>query len=261
MKAINNNLRCAITLLLTVAGSECVAQSNDFMVAIGAEHSSGDYGGDRTIEDFYVPVTFAYLGESLSVGLTVPYLSIRAPSGTTTTGNDGEIIVGEGEYRSEKGLGDIIARLTFLDVYRNDSLDIAVDVGAKVKFGTADEEKGLGSGETDYSLQSNIYKYFDGYYLMGTLGYKMRGEPDGLNVDDVWFGSVGAVFRYSIKTNVGVAFDYRQSSFENTDDIRELSLFVSHRAKQSWGVSAYTFVGMSDSSPDLGAGASYKYYF
>lgn len=261
MKTKNNSLRYAIALLSTFAGSECVAQSNDFIVAIGAEHSSGDYGGDRTIEDLYVPVTFGYLGESLSVGLTVPYISIRAPSGTTTTGNDGEIIVGEGEYRTEKGLGDIIARFTFLDVYRNDRLDVAVDIGAKVKFGSADETKGLGSGETDYSLQSNIYKYFDGYYLMGTLGYKMRGEPEGLNVDDVWFGSVGAVFRYSIKTKVGIAFDYRQSSFESTDDIREVSLFVSHRAKESWGLSAYTFVGMSDSSPDLGAGASYKYYF
>ncbi|AEP30081.1 hypothetical protein [Brumicola nitratireducens] len=261
MKTRHDTLRYAMTLLLTITGTECVAQSNDFVVAIGAEHSSGDYGGDRTIEDLYVPITFGYQGESLGVGLTVPYLSVRAPSGTTLTGNDGEIIVGEGEYRTEKGLGDIIARITFFDVYQNDRLGIAVDFGAKVKLGTADEEKGLGSGKTDYSVQSNIYKYYDSYYLTGTLGYKIRGEPEGLNVDNVWFGSIGAVFRYSIQTKLGIAFDYRQSSFEDTEDIREVSLFVSHRGKGSWGLSAYTFVGFSDSSPDLGAGLSYKHYY
>lgn len=261
MKISQNTLRYAMALTFTIAGAECAAQSNDFMVAIGAEHSSGDYGGDRTIEDLYVPITFGYQGESLSLGLTVPYLSVRAPSGTTIIGNDGEIIVGEGEYRTEKGLGDIIARVTFFDVYQNDKLDISVDVGAKVKLGTADDDKGLGSGKTDYSLQSNIYKYFDSYYLTGSLGYKIRGEPEGLNVDNIWFGSVGAIFRYSTQTKVGVAFDYRQSSFEDTDDIRELSLFVSHKGKKAWGISAYTFVGLSDSSSDLGAGVSYRYYF
>lgn len=261
MNSLQNSFKVALAVAL-VCGSTCsLATDNNLIFSTGADYSNGDYGGDQTIEEWYVPVTLKYVGDTMSYGVTIPYLSVRAPKGTVVTDTDGQIVIGGGEKRTESGIGDIIGRITFFDVYRNDDLDIAVDLGAKIKLGTADEEKGLGTGKTDYSLQINLFKFYDDYYLSGTLGYKVRGEPDGLDLEDVWFGSVGAVYRYSSKTKVGLAFDFRQSSFYDGEHIRELSAFVYHRLENSWGISAYSYAGLSDSSPDFGIGVSVKYYY
>lgn len=261
MKALHNTLLPTLAATLVCCSTHSLARDPDLIMSAGAEYSSGDYGGEQTIEEWYVPVTLKYVGKTMGYGVTIPYLAVRAPEGTIITDGEGQVISGSGEKRTESGLGDIIGRLTFYDVYRNDELDIAVDIGAKIKLGTADEDKGLGTGKTDYSLQVSLFKFFDRHYLSGTMGYKVRGEPDELELEDVWFASIAGVYRYSADTKAGVAFDYRQSSFDDGDNIRELSVFVYHRLDDTWGVSAYSYGGLSDSSPDFGLGASIKYYY
>jgi hypothetical protein len=247
------------TLLFCSCG-ETLGNEPYFTLSTGLEHVSGSYGGESNIEEVYLPVTMNYISGSYGYGLTVPYLSVRAPSGTIITNSEGKVVVGEGPITTESGLGDITTRITFYDLLVSESLDMVVDASAKVKFGTADETKGLGTGETDYSLQTDIYKFFDGYYINASVGYKLRGDSSGLDFNNVWFGSVGANYRFSTHTKVGATFSYRQSSFENREAIQELSIFVSNRIDNSWGIQLYSFKGFSDSSPDLGAGALLKYY-
>ena len=45
----------------------------------GLEYSSGTYGGDADIEDLYLPVTLGLNFPRVSLDLTLPYLSVRAP--------------------------------------------------------------------------------------------------------------------------------------------------------------------------------------
>ena len=97
----------------------------------------------------------------MALRLTVPYLNVRAPEGTIITGPGGEPIPGEGPMTTNSGIGDVIAGITLYDVLSNRRLGFAMDLSAKVKLGTADETKGLGTGENDYTVQANFLKFLD----------------------------------------------------------------------------------------------------
>jgi hypothetical protein len=60
-----------------------------------------------------------------------------------------------------------------------------------VKFGATDVELGLGTGEHDYSLQADLFRFFDRFTGIGTAGYTVRGDPDAVDLEDQFFASLG----------------------------------------------------------------------
>ena len=51
-----------------------------------------------------------------------------------------------------------------------------VDFTGRIKLPTASESKGLGSGKTDFAVQVNVDKNFNGPYVSSGLGYKILGD-------------------------------------------------------------------------------------
>lgn len=253
----------AVGFVLALASANAAADSDDpvFRLSTGVNYSSGDYGGTVDIEDVYVPITGTVDYGRFGFRLTVPYLSVTAPAGTIITGPGGQPIPGTGASTTESGLGDIIGSVTLYDVINNRELGIALDITGKIKFATADEDKGLGTGEHDYSVQADIYKYIDDFTLLGTAGYKVRGDPTGVELENVFFGSVGGLYQFTQATRGGLIFDYRESAFATSDSIRELTGFVSRPINQDWRVQVYALTGFSDSSPDFGGGVLIKRAF
>lgn len=222
--------------------------------ATGLEYSSGSYGGDADIEDLYLPVGVSLNFRRVSLDLTVPYLSVSAPEGTTDTGPDGQPIPGSGQMVTESGLGDVIAGITIYDVMYSHDLGLALDLTGRIKLGTADVDKGLGTGEQDFTIRADLYKYFEHAALLGSIGYKIRGEPEGVDLEDVLLGSIGSIFYPSEKSSVGLILDYRESAIPDGDAVSELSAFVARKFSDSWSVQFYVFTGFTDSSSDWGGG-------
>lgn len=237
-----------------------VADDSDlrFGWSTGLEYSSGTYGGTDDIEDLYIPLKGRVDFERLSFALTVPYLSVRAPQGTTVTDPGGEPVPGTGEMITENGLGDIIAGVTVYDVLYSGDLGIALDLTGKIKFGTADEAKGLGTGEQDYTIRADLYKFFDQFTLLGSAGYKFRGDPADVDLENVLLGSIGGVYLPNEIVSAGLIYDYRESALVDGDAISELTAFVSRQIEDRWAIQLYAFTGFSDSSPDWGAGIQFS---
>ena len=249
----------AFVLLLALADGS-YGQDSKFVLSTGVDYTSGDYGGNEDIDDIYAPVTATYTHNSVGFKLTVPYLRVKAPTGTVITDASGQSSVGSGPEKIESGLGDIIGGVTFYDVFYSRQLDLAVDITAKIKFATADENKGLGTGENDYSAQADIYKYFDQFYISSSVGVKVRGDPPGLDLNNSWFASIGGNYRFTSHTRGGIAYDYRQSAFDNNDAVSEFSGFISVRLSNTWKLQLYVLKGLSDGSPDWGTGLRLKFY-
>ena len=167
-----------------------------FSLSTGIDFATGTYGGDVDIEDTYIPLSATVDYGRVAFRLTVPYLSVTAPEGTVFD-PDGIPLPGSGDLATESGLGDIIGSVTLFDVINNRELGFAMDLTGKVKFGTADEDKGLGTGETDYSVQADLYKFMGDFTLIGSLGYKYRGDPVGIDLDNVLMASAGGVYKFS----------------------------------------------------------------
>jgi outer membrane protein OmpA-like peptidoglycan-associated protein len=92
----------------------------------------------------------------------------------------------------QTGFGDVQigGKYKFLDDYRSDSVGLAAK--AYVKFGTADETKGLGTGKTSYGadliLSKNLNHSAD---IHASLGYEINSDPDLLNIGDAFKWGIG----------------------------------------------------------------------
>ena len=226
----------------------------DLRFSAGVEYSTGKYGGTDDIEELYVPLTFRAGFDRIGLRLTVPWLSVTAPEYTIITDPGADPWPGSGATVTESGLGDVVAALTFYDLYVSDNANFVVDATGKIKFGTADETLGLGTGENDYTLQLDAYRFFDKLSLQGTAGYRLRGDAPGVVLNDVFLASVGGAYLAAPNSIVGMYFDYRESAISGTDDIQELSGFASFRLGRAWRMELYAFTGLTDSSTDFGGG-------
>ncbi|MDT3672195.1 MAG: hypothetical protein ROZ37_17885 [Aromatoleum sp.] len=229
------------------------AAAGEFSASVGMDYSSGDYGTNETSETWYVPVVGKYEDGRLGLKLTVPYLRITNPS----VGPDGEPLpcgnARSPSRKTESGLGDVVGAASYALLDGTEG-GVLLDVVGKVKLPTADEDKCLGTGKTDYSLQFDAAKAFGGVTGFGTLGWKKFGDPSGAHFRDPIFGSVGLATKLAPATTVGAAYDWRQKVTSRGDEISEMSLFVSHTLDPAWKLQFYAVKGFSDASPDWGSG-------
>ena len=249
-------LRPGLGLWLLLAGANALAQGGDADISFstGLEYSTGKYGGTIDIEELYVPISAVVRFDRMALSVSVPYLSVRAPSGTYIPDPGAQPIPGTGEVTTESGLGDVVVGLTVYDVYFDPERGIALDLAGKIKLGTADRDRGLGTGEADYLARADLYKFFDRFTLMGSAGYKLRGDPPGVDLENTLLGSVGGSWVLNDASSVGLIYDYRESSLQDGDPLSEVTLYTMHRLSKGWFLQFYAFAGFSDSSPDWGGG-------
>ena len=259
MKAKLVQMAAFLSCAAMLHGMTAVAEDSDTEINIsaGVEFTSGTYGGDVDIEDTYIPLTTTIDNGRFTFRLTMPYLSMTAPEGTILDPG-GVPLPGTGELITESGLGDIIGSVTIYNVIDSQRLDLVMDLTGKIKFGTADEDKGLGTGENDFSVQADFFKFADQLTLVGSVGYKFRGDPAEYDLDNVLMASIGSIYRFTPEVNGGLFFDYRESAISGTDSVQELSAFVSRRITDDWRLQLYVLTGFTDSSPDWGGGVKIK---
>jgi outer membrane putative beta-barrel porin/alpha-amylase len=224
-------------------------------VAVGAEYTTGKFGGTESTDTLYIPVVVRYETGPWVLKATVPWLRITGPGNVIGAGADRVVVPGvNNARRTESGLGDIVLS-GFYNVLDERKGGLGIDLGAKVKLPTADENKGLGTGELDYAAQMDFFKPFDATTLFGSIGYRVYGDPAGATLKDVFYASIGVSYRMSSQQAVGVAYDYRPAIVNGGGKVSETTLFWSNRLSPQWKLQVYGVVGFADASPDAGIGA------
>ena len=239
------------TFVATAAFISCMGAANawaqddetTFILSTGVERDIGSYGGPVDIEEFYVPLIASISNDTMGFRVTVPYLSVKSPVDEASN-----------ETVTVSGLGDITLSATLYNVLESQQLGVVVDMLAGVKLGTAEVDKGLGTGETDFTVRADAFKFFDEVTLLASAGYRWRGDPEGVDIDNVMLASIGAAYFTATDDILGLTFDFRESAYAGNDDIRELTVFYSHRFNDSFDLELYALTGFGDSSPDWGAG-------
>jgi len=241
------------TLGFVLASTIAAGQTESTLVSVstGVEYSSGAYGGTEDLEELYVPLTMRMDNQRFGLRLTVPYLRVDFPLEIDPAEQPAP---GSASTITQSGLGDIIGSATLYNVYMNRDANVVVDLTGKIKIGTADEQKALGTGENDYTLQVEAYRFFDRFTLQGLAGYRLRGEPPGVDLNNVFLASVGGAFRASRSAQLGLYYDYRQAALSGLDDIQEVSGYASFRLSENWRMQFYAFTGFGNNSPELGGG-------
>ncbi|WP_266169417.1 transporter [Dyella subtropica] len=271
----NASTLCALGVLGLVAQT---AHADDVVkVGAGVDYTSGKYGTSTTTDITQVPFTLGYDTGDWSFKLTVPYIHVTGPSdvipgiGPVKNGNP----KGRGKGRavvvtptptlvtsngSASGLGDVIAAATY-EAYSNKAANFGIDLTGKVKFGTADADKALGTGKNDYTAAVDLYKGFGAWTVFGGVSYTWLGSSQFIRLNNVFGANVGASYKLDQQSSVGAYYDYREKASSTGFSRSELTGYYSYKFASAWKAQAYASKGLSDGSPDWGVGASVVYSF
>lgn len=267
MNSLSTAFRLLTPVFLTLFCTTVAAADGSWKLSTGLDRSEGDYGDPDDTTITYLPVSASYMTGNWTAKVTVPWVEIEGP-GTVVGGGEGGVIVKRGgaggntgtesQVTTESGLGDIWVSGTY-SVPNMDPQKFLLDLTAKLKLPTADEDKGLGTGEVDYTLQADVYQVRGRWTPMATIAYKVKGEPSGVSLDSVLYLSAGADYRVAGDLHSGFSLDYQEASSSGADDALELFGYLSQRFNSRWSGSIYSYLGLSDGSPDLGLGFQLTY--
>ncbi len=276
----NRKFLCgAIAAVTAMSAGQAMAEP-EWKYSLGTDISSGDYGDSVDTDIMSTPFTVSYKpSASWTFKASLPFVQIEGPGGVVP-GGDGGVVVGRGngntgngggfgpgnsggadttdvETVKESGFGDLWLTGTY-------SLDpIAerwfVDLSGKYKVPTADEEKGLGTGEPDYTLQAEVFTVVGDFTPFATLARKIKGDLPETEINDVWYTSVGSGYRLGNNTSVGASLDYQQATTETSDPSTELFGYLNQKLSEQWSGMLYGYKGLSEGSPDFGFGVQISY--
>jgi len=248
-----------ITMLMVLPVSMPIFADGKFTLSSGSTYTSGDYNSSNTTEILYIPVSLKYTQDKWNIKLTVPYLKIKGPQnvlpniGRVNQNTTVKNVVND-------GLGDITLSTGYRLVYLPKAKTI-IDLTGKIKFGTADQDKFLGTGQTDYSLNFGLYKLIGKFTPYATIGRKFYGESATVKLNDVFFASAGLGYKISNKTSTGANFYWKNKTASTRSNTRELSAYMSYKIDTSWKLQGYIIKGLSDNTADIGGGFSLAYKF
>ena len=241
----------AQTAAQAVAGQTGSAQTS---VSAGAEYSTGKFGAPEKTETLYIPFILRHETGPWVLKATVPWLRITGPGNVIGAGADRVVVPGASTgRRTESGLGDIVLS-GFYNLMDERKGGLGLDLGGKIKLPTADDQKGLGTGELDYAVQLDFFRPFDATTLFGSIGYRVYGDPTGQTLRDVPYASIGFSYRMSSQQSAGVAYDYRPHIVNGGGEVSEVTAFWSNRLSPEWKLQLYGVIGFADASPDAGVG-------
>jgi hypothetical protein len=228
----------------------------------GVDYSSGKYGQSESTEITYVPFIAKYETGNTTLKLTVPWVKITGPG--DVVGGNTPIVLGSSNrpITTESGLGDIVLSATQTIAQFGEHNPLLLDLTGKVKFATASSAKSLGTGKNDYTIELDGYKAMNKTVtLFGDVGYKKLGDPSGINLNNVWYGSAGFAYKYSPATSAGMMADIRQATMNTSQPLRELTIFLTHKFNTNYKLQTYLTSGNTDASTDLGGGLMLAWTF
>jgi len=234
--------------------------SGGFSLTTGVDYSTGKYGGASATDILYVPLTGAYEMDKWLFKLTVPYIMVTGP-GNVVRGVGRIKTKAAGPSKTESGLGDVVAGVTrnLIDLAGSGTL---VDLTGKIKFGTADAGKALGTGENDYAAQVDLtQRVTAALSAFGTVGYKIVGSPSGAQLGNVFYGEAGATLKISDATRLGAIFHASEAVSPASGAERDITGYLSQQLSERWKLQIYGDHGFANGSPDWGGGAMATFKF
>ena len=241
--------------------------AGQLVTEIGYEYE--DAAADTEITT--VPLQLTYYTDVWSYAIELSWLSVSGDA-TVIPDSRGGIVNAQGQTVNapgntpgnttaitnsvtRSGMGDTrlsLARAFFPE--RDDG--VFYEVTATVKLPTANEDKFLGTGETDYSVKLAMSIERDRWSPGLELGYQWTGDRPDTDFNDVVFASVGTGYRIDRHSSMGFGFDFRQATVDGADDYASIGVNYStdilQRSRLGFGVDT----GLTDNSPDAAFGVS-----
>ena len=215
---------------------------------------TGEFGSGIGTDILYLPLIYTATGERREFRLTVPYLSIRSDQPVTFAGGD-VTSRGPGGESTESGSGDVIVQGEYF--FREGGPGRSWISGSlRVKLPTADEDRGLGTGEMDVGPGLSIIRSLGTRLTaMGEAQYILRGDPPSGGLRDTLWLSAGLQAKPSAGTAFNFFLERRDSVLPGRAAISDLSLGWDQRLSERLTLRTALYAGLSDTAEDWGLSA------
>jgi hypothetical protein len=223
-------------------------------VSLGYHFSSGNYGTSDTTDIAYIPLVTKAEWDRWTLELTIPYIRVSGSS-TVVNGPVGPVQTTGGD---EDGLGDLVGRGSYTIPSRTEWMPY-IDLIGRVKFPTASRSKGLGTGEFDGGIETELVWVRGALVPFVSGGYRFLGSSADVPLHDVWLASGGGMYRALDPLWTGLYLDYQQGATSTSGTRLDLVPFVSWTANRHWSVDTYVSAGLTSGSPDVGVGLQLGY--
>ncbi|MBU4477706.1 MAG: transporter [Candidatus Omnitrophica bacterium] len=258
----------ALFSLIIVQNNYCMDLTNDFRtekaayeefllwgISASLDFKSGDYGAQTTTSTIYMPFELSRYFSKGELSFTIPYIQQESEEQVK--------VIGGKPFRSkvdrqtqtkttESGLGDIILKGEY-DLWTDQADLFFVSVLGAVKLPTADEDKGLGTGEYDFTfgvknkrLLNEKWKMYAGFY------YTFIGEPSNEKMDNELAFDLGVSCH--VLKEVEARFFYEQSTaiIPGDADPKSVVLGISYQLEKNIKLFGDLSLGLSEGSADIG---------
>jgi len=236
-----------------------LTQNTELMsLSTAIDYKSGKYGGTYLLNTQTLSITAKYETPKWAFNLTIPRIHFSA-QGSYFDLNTGTTV---NERSTQSGLGDIATLATY-HAYVSQDATAGFDLTGRIKFGTADPKKYLGTGKNDYIAQVSGYVSAGKLIPFGVIGYQKSGQPPGLSSEtqlhNVFLGTLGADYIQDESSWLEVMFYMRERLANLYGPQREISLSFNHNFNNNWYLQSYLLKGFANGSPDFGTGATLSY--
>lgn len=257
-------------LTLNVFSSFAESPAPKYAIGLGLDVSSGKFGTDSTSTFVSAPLVIDWFPtERLYLELTVPFLYQR------TTGNvhssqvmNGQVAAksviksvasmsgsgggGGSMFGGDYGLGDITLTSGYTLLMDSDSTP-HLRPTVYVKFPTADESKGLGTGAFDFGAGLVVSKWFGNWQPFAEGRYIVQGASVAENFITA---DAGIAYSWSDSQVTSTFARFGSSQFDGMSAPFEARIKTSWRFAERTYTDLYALKGFSDGSPDYGGGIS-----
>ena len=238
-----------------------MAADDDFrlMFSSSVNYSIGDYGTNKDTTIVYVPFTFGVRPiDTLWINVTVPWIYQNSQNVVVTGGGVATRKKATGKFAqpatatTESGLGDVLLKVSYVLLDEKPFLpEIAPYV--KIKFPTADKDRGLGTGEFDETVGVDLSKQLIGP-LFGyvTVAYTFVGSPPGADFHNSFGWSVGAAYTLIPSLSFFAFLDGSTAIAPGQADPLELRVGAEYRLIKALKFTGAVTRGLSDGAADWG---------
>lgn len=286
---MNKKLFCAVAGALLLTGTAIQAAEPDqgqWSLSAGFDYSSGKYGLDTSTDIWSVPLIVGYTADRWTFKVIVPYINVSGSSnvipgigrvynrnpisrgrargrGLGAGAGTGTLVTGTGTIvttGSASGIGDVIASAGY-EIVQSADHSFGMDLSGQIKFGTADADKGLGTGKNDYGVSLDVHKSYENWTTFGGAGWTKYSSSPYIQLKNGFNATVGAGYKVGEQDNIGAYYYYRQKIAVGGGPMSELTAYWNHKLGNAMRLQFYVLGGFADGSPDYGGGASLKYMF
>src|SRR5881296_1100944 len=249
--------------LILLSAAPVLAEDEPWVkFSTSVNYSVGDYGTNKDTMIVYVPFTLGVRPlDRFWLSVTVPFIYQDTQNVVLTGGGVASRKEQKGKLAqparatTESGLGDVLLKASVVVVEERDLIP-EITPYVKIKFPTADKDRGLGTGEFDETVGVDLSKRLIGpVYGYVTVAYTFIGSPPGTDFRNSFGWSIGAAYALIPSLSFFAFLDGATAIAHGEDDPLELRVGAEFKITKGLKLTGTVTRGLSNGSPDWGISA------